>query len=406
MKPSGIGGQAVMEGVMMKNQSEYAVAVRREDRSIVVKKEEYHSISEKFAFFKVPFIRGIINFIESLYLGMKTLTYSASFLEEDEIREREEWKEWMRTGTGADFTEKRTKKKSRWIAGFQNAIRKLGLFFLILCSFVIAIALFMLLPMFLSEKFMGVEMSTGKAALEGGLRLLIFFLYLFLASQMEDMKRVFMYHGAEHKTINCIEHGLDLTVENVRGQSRQHKRCGTSFLFLVMFLSIIFFIFIRTEILWQKIVFRILLVPVIASISYEFIRLAGRSENPIITFFSKPGMWFQNLTTREPEDDMIEVAIQAVEAVFDWREFLKEEGVKPTLSMITKERLYRTISKEKASYKEKKEKEENKEEKEHETVTEEILYKRELPTEHIIDEELNSEEEDAILKALDKYFGE
>lgn len=325
MKPSGIGGQAVMEGVMMKNGSEYAVAVRRADQSIIVKKDNYHSISEKLPLFKVPFLRGIVNFIESLYLGMKTLVYSASFYEEEEAKRKEEWEEWISTGTGRNFTgdrKKRKKMKNPSGGGIGAFFEKVSMFFLMLCSFGITIALFMLLPMFLSEQFMGQESSMQKAVLEGGLRLLVFLLYVAGISKMEDIERVFMYHGAEHKTINCVENGLELTVENVRKQPRQHKRCGTSFLFLVIILSIVFFIFIRTEVLWQKIVFRLLLVPVIAAVSYEFIRLAGRSENPIVSFFSKPGMWVQNLTTREPDDDMIEVAICSVEAVFDWRAFL------------------------------------------------------------------------------------
>jgi len=160
--------------------------------------------------------------------------------------------------------------------------------------------------------------------LEGGVRLLIFVYYIVLISRMEDIKRVFMYHGAEHKTINCLEHGDDLTVENVRKHSRLHKRCGTSFILIVMVISIIFFMFIRVDNGILKIIYRILLTPVVAGIAYEFIRFAGRSESRIALNFSKPGMMMQKLTTSEPDDDMIEVAIKSVEEIMDWREYLKE----------------------------------------------------------------------------------
>jgi uncharacterized protein YqhQ len=473
MKPSGIGGQAVMEGVMMKNKSEYAVAVRKADQAIVVKKESYRSISEKIPVFKAPFLRGIVNFLESLYLGMNTLMYSASFFEEEELKRKEEWEDWIRTGTGVRFTgDEKKRKKGAVGAAFQKAVEKFSMFLLLVCSFGLAVGLFVLLPMFLSEYIAGTETSTGKAVLEGVFRLLIFFIYLFLISKMEDIERVFMYHGAEHKTINCVENGQELTIENIRKQPRQHKRCGTSFLFLVIILSIIFFVFIRTEILWQKIVFRLVLVPVIAAVSYEFIRLAGRSENPVVSMLSKPGMWFQNLTTREPDDDMIEVAIRSVEAVFDWRAFLSEDGenggiteMEPeaeteakteleaeteldaeteyyavsenkreigkkkiqmsetdgeerenqknngkendeipeqkTLSMITKERLLRTISKD--EYKIRKEEQEKEDNLKTDEEQNDVLLNMDTSG-RLKPDTVN--EDDAILKALDKYFGE
>lgn len=431
-----------MEGVMMKHGSEYAVAVRKSDQTIVVKKESYHSIAEKFPVLKAPFLRGIVNFIESLYLGMKTLMYSASFFEEEEEKRKEEWEEWISTGTGSRFAGGQKKKVKRPKNGFSVFLEKAGTFFMMLCSFMVALGLFLLLPMFLSDRLAGLEASTKKAVLEGIFRLLIFFLYLLGISKMEDIKRVFMYHGAEHKAINCIENGLELTVENVRGQSRQHKRCGTSFLFFVVLLSIVFFMFLRTEVLWQKVVFRLLLVPVIAAVSYEFIRLAGRSENPLIAAMSKPGLWLQKLTTREPEDEMIEVAIQSVEAVFDWRAFLSgnsvekeisadaetvqkknnwirtdgmlrkkevhldsgegqeeasaaEETEARKLSELTKERLQRTLSKD--EYRMRERSEEYSLLQEGEEASEDGEECGLLP---------GDEEDDAILKALDKFFGE
>lgn len=162
------------------------------------------------------------------------------------------------------------------------------------------------------------------AILEGFIRIAIFVTYIKMISRMEDIRRTFMYHGAEHKCINCLEHGLILNVDNVRASSKQHKRCGTSFLIIVMIISILFFMVIRVDTVWLRIVSRILLVPVIAGVSYEFLRLAGRCDNALVNFLSKPGMWMQNLTTTEPDDDQIEVAIAAVEAVFDWKAYLRE----------------------------------------------------------------------------------
>lgn len=187
-------------------------------------------------------------------------------------------------------------------------------------SIVMAVAIFMVLPYFAAALLRKVIVSdTLLALIEGGIRLLLFIGYILLISRMKDIQRVFQYHGAEHKCINCVEHGLELNVENVRGSSKEHKRCGTSFMLIVMIVSIIFFIFIRVESPILRVVFRIALVPVIAGVSYEFIRLAGRSENKLVLALSRPGMWMQGLTTSEPDDDMIEVAIAAVEAVFDWR---------------------------------------------------------------------------------------
>lgn len=308
MKPSGIGGQAVIEGVMMKNQNEYAIAVRKPDQQIEVKKEQYVSFAEKHPIFKLPILRGMLAFVESMKIGMSTLTYSASFYEEEE-----------------------ESKPSRFEKGmdriFKEKAESVFTGITVFISVVLAVALFILLPTFLSQKLSTViTSSVVQAMIEGVIRIAIFIGYITLISQMQDIKRVFMYHGAEHKTINCIENGFELTVENVRFQSKQHKRCGTSFLLIVMFFSILFFMFIRIDTFWLKSIVRILLIPVIAGVSYEFIRLAGRSENPVVNILSKPGLWLQGLTTREPDDEMIEVAIASVEAVFDWRAFLGIEA--------------------------------------------------------------------------------
>lgn len=300
MKPSGIGGQAVIEGVMMKNKDEYAVAVRKPDNEIIVEKSYYKSKSDSFKILKLPILRGVAAFVDSMVIGSKTLSFSASFFEEEE--------------------EKSPKKESTPKKEKAEAIT-MGFTFLL--SILLAVGIFIVLPGFIASLLGGfIESYTLLAVIEGVIRIAIFITYILVISQVKDIKRMFMYHGAEHKTINCLEQGLELTVENVRWQSKQHKRCGTSFMFIVMFISIIFFIFIRVDNNWLRYAIRIALVPVIAGVSYEFIRLAGRSESKIVHVLSMPGMWLQGLTTKEPEDDMIEVAIKSVEAVFDWRKAL------------------------------------------------------------------------------------
>ena len=310
MRYSGIGGQAVMEGVMMKNKDTYAVAVRKSDGEIIVEKKEYKGIFGDSAFLKLPLVRGVVNFIDSLVLGMRSLTFSASFFEEE--GEKKE--------LSANEAAKAKKKEDAMMGGT------------VALSIVLAVAIFMLLPYWLSTFFERLGWSdTGIAVAEGVLRVVIFLVYVVGISLMKDIKRVYMYHGAEHKCINCIEHGMDLTLENVKKSSRLHKRCGTSFLFFVVIVSVILFIFILVESPVLRVVVRILLVPLIAGISYELIRLAGRSEGKIIGLLSKPGMLLQKLTTGEPDDDMIEVGIASVEAVFDWKEYVQkmreEEGL-------------------------------------------------------------------------------
>ena len=302
MKSSNIGGQAVLEGVMMKNGDQYAVAVRKPDGEIALQKEVYDGIVKWKKLTKIPFVRGIFSFVDSLVLGMKTLSYSASFFEEEEEEE---------------LTEKEAAKKEKQ----ENLIMGITM----ACSVVIAVAIFMVLPYLLSNLLKPfVPGRFARTVIEGIVRIVLFIVYILLISKMKDIERVFMYHGAEHKCINCIEHGMDLTVENVRKSSQQHQRCGTSFLFFVLFVSIIVCFFITTESPVLRVLLRIALLPVIAGISYEIIRLAGNTEHPVVELLSKPGLALQNLTTKEPDDDMIEVAICSVEAVFDWKKYQKE----------------------------------------------------------------------------------
>lgn len=310
MRYSGIGGQAVMEGVMMKNQDKYAVAVRKPDHEIVVEVSEYSGIMKDKKIKNMPIFRGVFNFIDSLVLGMKTLTFSASFFEEEaEVEKKEQLSEEEKKKQ-----EQKEKKQESAMMGGTMAL-----------SVVLAVGIFMLLPYYIST-FFGKFIPSGwlMALLEGVIRLAIFVGYVVAISMMKDIRRVYMYHGAEHKCINCIEHGMELNVENVRKSSRLHKRCGTSFLLIVMLISIVFFMFIRVDSPVLKVVLRVLLVPVIAGVSYEFIRLAGRSDNAVVNLLSKPGLWLQGLTTREPDDEMIEVGIASVEAVFDWKPYVEE----------------------------------------------------------------------------------
>ena len=306
MKSSNIGGQAVLEGIMMRHGDDYAVAVRKPDGEIFVQKEEYHSVIKWKALTKIPFIRGVFNFIDSMVLGIKTLMFSAEFYaDEEEVKSEKE------------LTEEEIAKKEKQEKWMMNAT--------VAISVVIAVAVFMVLPYFLSSLLKPLMPSYHlRTLVEGFVRIGIFILYIALISRMDDIQRTFMYHGAEHKCINCIEHGLPLTVDNVRISSRQHQRCGTSFLFFVLAISIILLMLIQVESPLMRVIVRIALIPVIAGISYEVLKLAGRSENPIINLLSRPGLAIQKLTTKEPDDSMIEVAIQAVEAVFDWRAYEAE----------------------------------------------------------------------------------
>lgn len=302
---SGIGGQAVLEGIMMKNKEQYAVAVRKPNGEIAVEVDVYHGVMHGSKMKEIPFLRGIFNFIDSLTLGTRTLNFSASFYEEENTKE-----------TKADkFLDKL----------FQGKAEKILMGLTTVFAVALAIAVFIVLPYFLADYLREyIRNDSLMAIIEGVIRIVIFLIYVIGISTMKDIKRVYQYHGAEHKCINCIEKGRPLTVRNVMRSSRLHRRCGTSFMFFVMFVSIILFFFIRVDNPVQRIVIRILLIPVVAGISYEIIRLAGRTNNIFMRILSAPGMWLQRLTTREPDVDMAEVAIKAVEAVFDWKEYLHD----------------------------------------------------------------------------------
>ena len=306
MKYSGIGGQAVIEGIMMKNGDRYAGGVRKPDGDIEVKTEEYVSFGKKHAWARLPLIRGVVSFAESMYIGMNTLMYSASFFEDDEDSKPSGFELWL---------EKR----------FGDRLDSVIMTFSMVLAFVLAIVIFMWLPLVIAGALRQfVSNDTVMSLIEGVIRVAIFILYIKLVSRTEDIRRTFMYHGAEHKCINCIEHGLPLTVDNVAVSSKQHKRCGTSFIFLVMIISILFFMVIRVDDIFLRFLSRIILIPVIAGVSYEVLMAAGKHDNALMNLISKPGLWMQELTTKEPDDSMIEVAIKAVEAVFDWKTYETE----------------------------------------------------------------------------------
>lgn len=310
MKPSGIGGQAVLEGIMMKNKDKYAVAVRKPNQEIEVCVKEYKGITKGNKMLNLPFIRGVFNFIDSLIIGMSTLMFSAEFYEEEETEEVKK---------GDKVADSLFKEKA------ESAIMTIT----VIVAALIAIGLFVVLPSIASDlikKYFHIISYTIISLIEGLIRITLFLIYIFLISRMKDIQRTFMYHGAEHKCINCIEHGMELNVDNVLKSSRLHKRCGTSFLFLVMAISIIFFILIPVQQPVMKIVVRILMIPVIAGVSYEVLRFAGQHEGKLVDIVSAPGMALQKLTTKEPDEKMAEVAIKAVEAVFDWRTFLAENS--------------------------------------------------------------------------------
>lgn len=314
MKSSNIGGQAVMEGIMMRHEDVYSIAVRKPDKEIEIKVEDYKSIMKWKSLLKIPILRGVFNFIDSLVVGTKCLMYSATFFEEEEDLEK-------RKALEGEEREREEAKKEK-----QDKLLMTGT---VIFSIIFSVALFMVLPYLIASLFQKVGATETMITIaEAAVRICLFLGYLLLISKMEDIQRVFMYHGAEHKCINCVEHGMPLTVENVMKSSRLHKRCGTSFLFFVIIISIVFFMgffaIVPIQTLWLRVIVRILLVPVIAGVSYEIIKLAGNSDNCVVSLLSKPGMALQKLTTKEPTPDMAEVAIAAVEAVFDWKAYLEE----------------------------------------------------------------------------------
>lgn len=296
----------MIEGIMMQNGDDYAIAVRKPDGEIEIKKDRYVSLTERYPVLGLPFIRGVFKFADSMVVGMKALTWSCSFFEDDEDAEPGKFEAWL----DRVFGEK-----------LESILMTVVMIF----SFIMAIGIFMLLPLLIARLCRPfIPSETLMAVLEGFIRIAIFIIYIKMVSRMEDIRRTFMYHGSEHKCINCIEHGLALNVANVRASSKEHKRCGTSFIMIVMIISILFFMVIRTDTVWLRFLSRIVLIPVIAGVSYEFLRFAGRNDSRLVNFLSRPGMWMQGLTTTEPDDSMIEVAIAAVEEVFDWRAYLNE----------------------------------------------------------------------------------
>ncbi|MBQ4463742.1 MAG: DUF1385 domain-containing protein [Eubacterium sp.] len=307
MAYSGIGGQAVIEGVMMKNRDRYAVAVRKPDGKIEIQKKPSSSLRDRYKFFDLPIIRGVVTFVESFTMGMGVLNYSASFYEEDEKKDLSE------------AERKKAEKKESILTGIVMVI-----------AIILAIGIFVLAPFFAMEALKEwIPSPELRGFLEGVLRVIIFIVYVKLITLVDDIKRLFMYHGAEHKSINCVENGEDLTVENVMRQSTEHRRCGTSFLLFVMVVSILFFMFIVVGQVWLRMLLRILLIPVIAGLSYELIKFLGSHEGKCVYIISRPGMWLQHLTTREPTEDIVEVAIASVNAVFDWREFQGKPPAEP-----------------------------------------------------------------------------
>ncbi|MBO4908150.1 MAG: DUF1385 domain-containing protein [Lachnospiraceae bacterium] len=296
---SGIGGQAVIEGIMMRNGEKYAVAVRRPDGKIEIDAQTHRTFMEGSFLLKIPFVRGMFVFIDSLILGTRALNFSA------DIYDQEEGKESGTSGNGA-------------LDGLLNSL-------VLIIAVALAIGLFIVLPTYLASVF---EKSIRNASLvsviEGAIRMIVFILYMFGIGFIKDMRRVYRYHGAEHKCINCIERGKTLNVDNVMKSSRFHRRCGTSFMYISVFISIIIFFFIRIEYIPLRIFIRLLLIPVVLGISYEILRLAGKSENFFVYVLTAPGIWFQHLTTKEPDRQMVEVAINSVEAVFDWKKYLAD----------------------------------------------------------------------------------
>ena len=306
MKNSGIGGQAVLEGIMMRNKDKYAIAVRKPDKEIELVVKDSKMLTDKYKWLNYPIIRGVFNFIDSMVTGISTITYSASFYDDP-------------------AEQKKTKADEIGRAVFKDKLESILMAVTVIVSVLLAVGLFMILPYFVSRLLKNVISSQILLNfIEGLVRVLIFLLYMVAISQMNDIKRTYMYHGAEHKCINCIENGARLTVENVMNSSRLHKRCGTSFMFLVMFISIVFFIFIRVDNTILQVVIRVFMIPVIAGVSYEILKWAGKNDNAFVNIVSKPGMLLQKLTTKEPDAEMVEVAIKAVEAVFDWQQFLDE----------------------------------------------------------------------------------
>ncbi|MDD4688310.1 MAG: DUF1385 domain-containing protein [Eubacteriales bacterium] len=296
-----IGGQAVIEGVMMRGPKHIAVAVRKSDGEIIIDKKTVNSIVTKFKLNKIPVIRGIVNFIDSMITGVKALTYSAELvdLEDDEEYKPSKFEQWMDDKFG-------------------DKIKDIAIYTAVAVSLFFSIGLFYLLPNFLvgwCKSFIS-DNNIILHLVEGCVRISIFLVYLTLVSQMKDIQRVFQYHGAEHKTIHCYESGAELTPENAKQFTRLHPRCGTNFLLIVMVISILIFSFLSWDInRWAMMGLKLLLLPLVAGVSYEIIKLLGKYDNKLTAIVAAPGMWLQYITTREPDESQLEVAIASLEAV-------------------------------------------------------------------------------------------
>ena len=293
-----VGGQAVMEGVMMRCGDAYSVAVLQSDGSVTVVNDRTTSVRKKNKLLNLPILRGIINFVETMILSFKTLSVSAdAFIGEEE---ESKFEKWMKEHLGA-----------RLLDVVMSIAMVLGV--------LLGVSLFIWLPdlvLDLIERIGGFEFGLWRALLSGLIKIGIFILYIFLVSRMAYIRRTFEFHGAEHKSIACYEAGMELTPENARNCSRFHPRCGTSFLLIVMVISFFMFLIIPTEVTWMgRVGYRLLLLPVVAGVSYEIIKFAGRHNNVLTRIISAPGLWLQRLTTREPDDSMIEVAIASLTAV-------------------------------------------------------------------------------------------
>ena len=298
-----IGGQALMEGILMRGPEKQAAVVRREDGTLVTRTETLHPLRERYPVLGWPVIRGTVNFIESMVTGVKALNFSAEQFPESAEGEKSKLEQRLEKKLGAEKTQ------------------KLAVGFAVVLGIALAVGLFILLPTLLAgflERF--TDNSFLRSLAEGLLRIVIFLLYLWVVSRLREIRRVWMYHGAEHKTIACYEAGKELTVENCRPMRRFHPRCGTSFLFLVMIVSILVFSLVRWQNALVRMAMRLALLPVVVGVSYELIRYAGRHDNLLTRILSAPGLWLQRLTTAEPEDGMLEVAIRALETVLPERQ--------------------------------------------------------------------------------------
>lgn len=299
-KPFYMGGQAVIEGVMMRGKSMYAMAVRNSSGEIVVEKEKTDGSLYTNRFFKLPIIRGVVSFVTSLIIGTKILMRSAEI-----------------AGDDIEYDEEPSKFEKFLQDKFGEKFNDILIYLSVTVSIILGIAIFFLLPTFLGSFFKNFIPTWALGVVEGILRIVIFLVYIFIISRMKEIQRVFQYHGAEHKTINCYESGEELTVENIKKHTRLHKRCGTSFLFIVMLVSMVLFIFVRVDTIWLRMLSRLLFVPVVAGISYEIIRWAGSSDSPIVKIVSFPGFCIQRITTAEPDDKQIETAVAALKGVLE-----------------------------------------------------------------------------------------